>query len=492
MSSLFSLALVYVSVACAGSVSYIVDNSLGMPHDVAEGTALQVDFNDTALNGTSIRFDKAERWYFIDMQSAQNFAVIGGAGVTNSGATQIMGDLGTYPSAAISGAPTVSGMVHAADAAALQAKNDATTVSTTLSGMACHQPVFQTEDIGGLTLTPGVYCWASASASILTDLYLDGANDPHATFVFVVASDLVVETYVQLHLSNGANPCNIYWSIYAGVTLRTGVRFYGTIIAGSTIAMQLDATLIGRAISTSGAVTMLANTVDISECSTFAPSSAIVSVNSMPSAAFASEVNSPIPAGGVEMSVGFPAGGSPVALQVNVSQFSSVFLTLRPLSTFELVNVTGSGLDTNLRVLVYDSLLNTSALINGSLDQETHRISVNSSVQSVVTFRFFYLPGDIAAATAASTADSLPISSTSMSSLDSSTAGSTFASAEPASVSASASSSPMTGSTLPTSLTSSSSGLGSTSDASFSASSRPHPSFVLGAFGCLALLSIMV
>src|SRR5690606_29803838 len=123
----------------------------------------------------------------VPIGTAQGYGVLGGSAVTNTGPTVVNGDLGVSPGASVSGFPPglVTGTIHAADAAALQAQNDVTTAYNFLAGQACGATL--TGDLGGRTLTRGVYCLAS-SAQLTGTLTLDAQGTAGAVFVFQVGS----------------------------------------------------------------------------------------------------------------------------------------------------------------------------------------------------------------------------------------------------------------------------------------------------------------
>src|SRR3984885_10139328 len=119
------------------------------------------------------------------LESAQTFAVLGGSTVTNTGATVVTGDLGVSPGRAVPRFPpglVVSGTIHSADATALAAQNSVTTAYNSLASQACTQDLTG-QDLGGKTLTPGVYCF-SASAQLTGTLTLNAQGNAAAVFIF--------------------------------------------------------------------------------------------------------------------------------------------------------------------------------------------------------------------------------------------------------------------------------------------------------------------
>src|SRR3954452_11727084 len=104
-----------------------------------------------------------------------SFAVLGGSTVTNTNTPTIVnGDLGVSPGSAVTGFPpgiVLGGTIHAADAVALQARDDANAAYLDAAGRPCGVDLTG-QDLGGQTLVPGVYCFKT-SAQLTGALVLD-------------------------------------------------------------------------------------------------------------------------------------------------------------------------------------------------------------------------------------------------------------------------------------------------------------------------------
>ncbi|MCE5259440.1 MAG: ice-binding family protein [Chloroflexi bacterium] len=200
--------------------------------------------------------------------AAQSFAVLAGTTATNTGATTISGDLGVSPGSAVTGFPpgiVTDGTQHVADAVALQAQADVTTAYNALAGQACSVDLTG-QDLGGMTLTPGVYCFSS-SAQLTGALTLNAEGDPAAVFVFKVGSTLTTASNASVAFINGGNQCNVYWQVGSSATLGTGANFAGNILALTSISLNTGASLVGRALARNGAVTMDTNNISYNQCS---------------------------------------------------------------------------------------------------------------------------------------------------------------------------------------------------------------------------------
>jgi type VI secretion system secreted protein VgrG len=204
--------------------------------------------------------------------TATSFAVLAASTVTNAGAvgTIVTGDLGVSPGSAVTGFPpgVVVGTIHAADAVAAQAQADALVAYNNLAGQACDTNL-TSQDLGGLTLTPGVYCFAS-SAQLSGILTLDGQGDPNAVFVFQIGSTLTTASASSVLLTNGASACNVFWQIGSSATLGTGTSFNGNLLAFTSITLTSNASIAGRALAQSGAVTLDTNPI-LASCTVGVP-----------------------------------------------------------------------------------------------------------------------------------------------------------------------------------------------------------------------------
>jgi ice-binding like protein/exosortase sorting signal-containing protein len=253
--------------------------------------------------------------------AAQSFAVLAGSAVTNVGPTVLNGDLGISPglAAAMTGFPpgTVNGTQHA-DGVSAGAQLAMTTAYNNLFAQPCttnYGPGNQ--DLGGLTLTPGVYCFAS-SASITGTVTLNAQNNPNAVFIFKTgtagASSLTTAPGSVVRLINGTQACNVFWAVSSSATIDTTSTFVGNILAQMSISVNGGARLFGRALA-KAAVTLINNVVDATVCAGVGGGSACPTITSIPSQAIPNvSVNGSV-------AVGFTIGGAviPDALGVTVT-----------------------------------------------------------------------------------------------------------------------------------------------------------------------------
>ncbi len=193
------------------------------------------------------------------------FALVGGSTITCTGASVITGDIGLSPGSSVTGFPvpcTDIGTIHSADATAGLAQGGLTTAFNTLTALPCGLDLTGT-DLGGLTLTPGVYCFSS-SAQLTGLLTLNALGNPSAAWVFKTGSTLT--TAGNVLMTNGGNPCGVQWRIGTSATLGLGSQMVGNVLAQSSITLVNGANLIGRALARTGAVTLDNNQVSFATC----------------------------------------------------------------------------------------------------------------------------------------------------------------------------------------------------------------------------------
>jgi len=191
------------------------------------------------------------------LRTAGKFAVLAGSTVTAAipnGGSWISGSLGVSPGSAVTGFPpsVQSGAVHLADAVALQAKTDLDGAYT----RAANAPCPATHNLSGVNLgskilVPGVYCQTTAPPLSGT-LTLNGSG----VYIFQIGSTLITATGARVVLTGGAQPCEVFWQVASSATLFPSTAFVGNIMAYDSIAMQTSATLEGRALARTGAVTL--------------------------------------------------------------------------------------------------------------------------------------------------------------------------------------------------------------------------------------------
>jgi type VI secretion system secreted protein VgrG len=154
--------------------------------------------------------------------------------------------------------------MHIGDAVALQAQHDLTNAYNTAAGLSLTQDLTG-QDLGGLTLLPGVYFFSS-EAQLTGTLTLDDQGDPRAQFVFQIGSKLTTASSSTVRTINnfGSFPdgCDVFWQVGSSATLGTNSDFEGHILALTSISMNTGANILdGSALARNGAVTLQSNSI---------------------------------------------------------------------------------------------------------------------------------------------------------------------------------------------------------------------------------------
>ncbi len=199
----------------------------------------------------------------ITLAGASNLAVLAGSSITNTGATTITGDLGLSPGSSVGGFPPgiLNGTQHINDVISNQAKLDLTAAYNDAAGRTSTDIVTLSGNIGGLTLTPGLYKSTSSLAISSGDLTFDAKGNANAVFIIQIATTLTTTSGRKVILSGGALASNIFWQVGSSATFGTTSVFKGTVMAMQSITFNTGATLDGRGLARTGAVTMAGNTI---------------------------------------------------------------------------------------------------------------------------------------------------------------------------------------------------------------------------------------
>jgi hypothetical protein len=213
----------------------------------------------------------------IPLASSAGYAIVAESGITNTGSSFITGSMLVSPidhsaitgfgltldgSGAFSTSSLVSGHILAADytaptpTTAGNAVADFGTALGNLQGRSGGTVNLGSGEIGGLTLTSGVYNW-STGLSISNDVTFSGG--PNDIFILNVAGTLTMAAAKSMILAGGALASNIFigtsgqMTIGAsavvnanllsatGIALITGASVNGHLMAGTNVTLQSNA-----------------------------------------------------------------------------------------------------------------------------------------------------------------------------------------------------------------------------------------------------------
>ncbi|MFZ2205026.1 MAG: ice-binding family protein [Minisyncoccia bacterium] len=225
---------------------------------------------------------KARAASTVSLGTADNFAVLAGSGITDTTPSVVSGDVGLSPTTGAAIGITVgevTGTVYAVDVAGpvgsvnnpgllTLAKDALTTAYGVAAGQAQTSAIVA--DLGGQTLTPGVYN-SGSSIGLTGTVTLDGGGDANAVFIFQAGSTLTTASASHVNLINSAQACNVFWQVGSSATLGTTSDFKGNILAFSSITDNGGSTVDGRLLARNAAVTLNNTHVTKSTCSTPVP-----------------------------------------------------------------------------------------------------------------------------------------------------------------------------------------------------------------------------
>ncbi|KAH7065871.1 hypothetical protein BKA63DRAFT_426592, partial [Paraphoma chrysanthemicola] len=196
----------------------------------------------------------------LNLGTAAGFGIVASSSITNTGSTNVNGQIGISPADAssVTGFPPNRAVISGAVAA--QAKQDAQTAYNAARSLAPTRDITG-QELGGQTLFTGTY-FASSSIGITGTLTLDAQGDPNAQFVFQIGSTLTTASDSAVALINGARACNVFWQIGSSATLGSGTSFTGNILAQASITLVTGASVDGGLYALTAAVTLDNNSIN--------------------------------------------------------------------------------------------------------------------------------------------------------------------------------------------------------------------------------------
>ena len=262
LTKLSAIAIILLAVSAAGCQK----NQEGSFQDT--NAALQT----AAATGAGARLLSSSGLAGVDLGIAGNFVILSKTGITDVYKSAVTGDIGTSPitgAAMVISCPEVTGTIYSVDAAGPACKvTNATRLTSAIGDLQAAytdaagriNPDFLNlgaGNIGGKTLTPGLYKWSSALI-IPADIAISGG--PNDVWIFQVAGTLTMASAVNITLAGGAQAKNIFWVVADAVTLGTTSHFEGNILGQTGINLQTGASINGRMLAQT-AVTLQMNTV---------------------------------------------------------------------------------------------------------------------------------------------------------------------------------------------------------------------------------------
>jgi len=200
----------------------------------------------------------------VDLKKAGTYAILAKSGISTVPTSAIKGNLGASPVGAsyitgfaltadatnvFSTSPQVVGQVYAADYQAPTPSNLTTAISdmelafTDAAGRAPSVTELGAGNIGGMTLTPGVYKWGTGLLVPTTVTLAGSATD---VWIFQIAQDLTMSGATNIVLTGGAVPGNVFWQVAGLVDIGTTAHFEGVILTRTSIALRTGASITGR------------------------------------------------------------------------------------------------------------------------------------------------------------------------------------------------------------------------------------------------------
>ena len=286
----FTLTSGAAEVPVPGKVTYAKSTAVYWPAvHLASNTTFTATITEGATSASGIPLAAKYTWSFttgdmvgpvlpVDLGTAGDFVILSKTGISTVPNSTVTGNLGVSPAAAsyitgfslsadstnvFSTSAQVTGKVYAADYEPPTPSNLTTAVAdmeiafTAAAARAPDVTELGAGDIGGMTLTAGVYKWGTG-VLIPTNVTLNGSGTD--VWIFQVAQSLTVGSGVKISLTGGALSKNVFWQVAGLVDIGTTAQFEGVVLTQKSVTLNTGASLNGRLLAQT-AVGLSGNTV---------------------------------------------------------------------------------------------------------------------------------------------------------------------------------------------------------------------------------------
>ncbi len=269
--------------------------------------------------------------------------------VTNSGITNVVGDVGTNNGTATGYNPLlVAGIIHAVpDASTATGATDLLNAYTYLNALPFDiELLFPAQFGNNLVLTPHTYIMNGA-VTFTDTVILNGEGNPNSVFVIQVNGAFATSTFSNVKMINGTKAENVYWMVDGAVSINNFSVFNGTIICNNA-AMDLTTgvQLYGRALTTTGALSTFAMNATMPPGCGGSSSPLIITQPTDQSDCDGGSVNFTVSATGTNLTYQWRKGTTNLVNGGNISGVTTPTLTINPFSIADVAadyNVVVSG-----------------------------------------------------------------------------------------------------------------------------------------------------